>query len=311
MAVVFLLRMATHSLVQLDDSDLGRIHALIAPIFPELECAVREKILGRGLDGLAQAWGARAGDGRLIGVAAYCGQWLRLLVVQPNSRRTGIGHALLKHCESALRACGKTRMRLFDEPGNYASPGIELNHEAAIAWFGRRGFVKRGENNNLLIDVVGNQAIDADRFAERVQSCADRGYQIVRVAASSPSVLKEKTIELAVSFLLAWGFEVSKALVAEPGAVFVAREHSSGKLVAFAAHDGNNRGMGWFGPAGTVEQHRGQGLGAALLIGCLIDIGDHGHRQANIAWIGPREFYRRVVGIVGERRFVTMEKTLS
>jgi hypothetical protein len=80
--------------------------------------------------------------------------------------------------------------------------------------------------------------------------------------------------------------------------------------VAFAAHDGNNAGLGWFGPAGTLPAHRGRGLGAALLLQCLLDVAEAGHEAGVIAWIGPREFYERTVGAVDDRMFVVMEKPL-
>src|SRR5262249_14985868 len=85
----------------------------------------------------------------------------------------------------------------------------------------------------------------------------------------------------------------------------------AGGIVAFACHDGNNRGLGWFGPAGTAEAHRGQGLGEALLVPCLLDIAATGHAEGTIAWIGPRRFYEEKVGARADRRFVVLEQILS
>ena len=82
-----------------------------------------------------------------------------------------------------------------------------------------------------------------------------------------------------------------------------------GIYCAFAAHDGNNRGLGWFGPTGTWPAHRGQGLGEALLLACLVDVAAS-HAQCEVAWIGPRPFYDKVAGIASERRFVTFTKPL-
>ena len=79
---------------------------------------------------------------------------------------------------------------------------------------------------------------------------------------------------------------------------------------AFAAHDGNNRGLGWFGPTGTWPAHRGKGLGEALLMACLVDVGAERSR-CEVAWIGPRPFYDKVAGIVDDRHFVVLAKSLS
>ena len=76
---------------------------------------------------------------------------------------------------------------------------------------------------------------------------------------------------------------------------------------AFAAIDGNNTGLGWFGPAGTWPAHRGKGLGEHLLLRCLVDAADD-HDVCEVAWIGPRAFYERVAGTAGGRRFVVLTK---
>jgi hypothetical protein len=85
----------------------------------------------------------------------------------------------------------------------------------------------------------------------------------------------------------------------------------AGELAAFAAHDGNNSGLGWFGPAGTLDPHRRRGLGEALLVACLVDVAATGLAQCTVAWVGPRDFYERAAGIAGERRFVVLGKDLA
>ena len=80
--------------------------------------------------------------------------------------------------------------------------------------------------------------------------------------------------------------------------------------VAFAAADGNNQGLGWFGPAGTDIAHRGKRLGEALLVRCLEDV--RGLPEAGvIAWIGPKAFYAKTVGAVDDRRFVTWSRPMT
>jgi hypothetical protein len=83
-----------------------------------------------------------------------------------------------------------------------------------------------------------------------------------------------------------------------------------GAIVAFAAHDGNNRGLGWFGPGGTVPAHRRFGLGLALLVRSLLDVAAAGHADAIVPWVGPEDFYARAVGAVTDRHFVVLERPL-
>jgi GNAT superfamily N-acetyltransferase len=82
-----------------------------------------------------------------------------------------------------------------------------------------------------------------------------------------------------------------------------------GQYCAFAAHDGNNAGLGWFGPTGTWPAHRGNGLGEAVLVACLVDVAA-AHEHCEVAWIGPRPFYDKVAGVASDRRFVLLVKTL-
>jgi GNAT superfamily N-acetyltransferase len=104
-----------------------------------------------------------------------------------------------------------------------------------------------------------------------------------------------------------WPFELARALGGDPPGVHVAI--GDGAYCAFAAHDGNNRGLGWFGPTGTWPAHRGRGLGEALLLACLVDVAAH-HAQCEVAWLGPRPFYDKVAGIAADRRFVVLTRAL-
>jgi predicted N-acetyltransferase YhbS len=105
-----------------------------------------------------------------------------------------------------------------------------------------------------------------------------------------------------------WALEAGRALDGPRRALhmaFVDGDYAA--PVAFAAADGNNQGLGWFGPAGTDPGHRGKKLGEALLLRCLEDV--RGLPEGGvIAWIGPKEFYAKACGAADDRRFVTLER---
>ena len=111
-------------------------------------------------------------------------------------------------------------------------------------------------------------------------------------------------------FSPAWAFEVERALEFEPSGVHIALRREDGDLAAFAAHDGNNQGLGWFGPGGTFEAHRRRGLGEGLLVACLVDIANAGLSTCTVAWIGPRGFYERAAGVRSDRFYTVMRKDL-
>ncbi|MGN6108713.1 MAG: GNAT family N-acetyltransferase [Kofleriaceae bacterium] len=262
-----------------------------------------EKLFGDGPGGPARALGAWQ-SGELAGVAAVAGDRIRVLAVRPSARRRGIGGALLDACTSAARASGVERLRAVDQPGNYLAPGIDERNAETIGWLERRGWQRIGEPRvNVLIDVRGNPRVSAERAGELAQRAAARGYEVRRARPDEHALLAA----IANEFGGSWPFEVQRALGAAPAGVHVAVRDAA--YCAFAAHDGNNRGLGWFGPTGTWPAHRGQGLGEALLLACLVDVAAH-HPQCEVAWIGPRGFYDKVAGVAGERRFIALARAL-
>jgi GNAT superfamily N-acetyltransferase len=136
------------------------------------------------------------------------------------------------------------------------------------------------------VALAGNPLVSLERAAALEADLRTRGYAVRRAAAAdAPSLLPW----IAAHFTDGWAFEVGRALELEPLAVHVAVHGAQGAVVAFAAHDGNNRGLGEFGPAGTLPAHRGQGLGAALLVRSLLDVAAAGHADSVILWVAPGE----------------------
>lgn len=279
-----------------------------------------EKLFGPGPTSAAQAFAAWEGS-ELIGVASFAARWLRLIAVAPRARKRGAGSALLAAVEAAARADGQSRLSALDQPGNYLAPGVDERNTDALAWLAKRGFTRRDEiRTNILIDVRGNPRVTPQRAADAAARAAADGYEVRRARPADRRALLDA---IAKEFGGAWPYEVERALGHIPAIVppdarastteVVPAVHvaiKEGAFVAFAAHDGNNRGLGWFGPTGTWPAHRGHGLGEAVLLACLVDVAAE-HSQCEVAWIGPRPFYEKVAGIAGERRFIALTKPLT
>ncbi|HEY1552287.1 MAG TPA: GNAT family N-acetyltransferase [Kofleriaceae bacterium] len=262
----------------------------------------REKLFGAGPVGTPHAFAAYEGD-VLVGVAGVCARWLRVLAVDPSARRRGIGSELLATCERHARDGGEPRLRALDQPGNYLAPGIDERNAETIAWLAKRGWQRNGDARcNVLIDVHNNPRVTQARADELADAARARGYEIRRAVAGEAALLAA----VGAGFGGAWPFELACALEHSPAGVHVALK--AGVYCAFAAHDGNNRGLGWFGPTGTWPEHRGQKLGEALLVACLVDVA-RDHDRCEVAWIGPRPFYEKVAGIAAERTFAAMAKS--
>src|SRR5262249_36582770 len=69
---------------------------------------------------------------------------------------------------------------------------------------------------------------------------------------------------------------------------------ASGELRGFACYESTRRNF--FGPMGVAAPARGEGIGSALLLGCLHAMAGLGYAYAIIGGVGPAEFYPRVVG---------------
>jgi len=263
-----------------------------------------EKLFESGPASVPLPFAAFSERNELVGVAAVAGRWLRVLAVVPGARGRGAGSALLRACEDAARGAGETRLRTLDEPGNYLAPGIDIRNTHAIAWLERRGYQRAGEpRTNVLVPVRNNPRVTPARAAELAAACAAKGYEVRRALPDEPALLAA----VASEFGGAWPFELARALGHAPPGVHVALK--DGTYCAFAAHDGNNRGLGWFGPTGTWPAHRGNGLGEALLVACLVDVAAE-HSHCEVAWIGPRPFYEKVAGISSDRQFAVLQRAL-
>jgi GNAT superfamily N-acetyltransferase len=292
--------------VELARSDLAAARGVLADAcaFDRAAEVADEKLFEPGPTTTPRAFGVSI-DGELVGVAAIAGRWLRVLAVTRAARRRGAGSALLAACEDVARVAGEPRVRALDEPGNYLAPGVDARDVDTLGWLDRRGWRRVGEPRcNIAIAVRGNPRVDPRRADELTAAAATRGYTIRRARADERALVDA----VASEFGGAWPFEISRALAGDPPGVHVAIGGDG--YCAFAAHDGNNRGLGWFGPTGTWPAHRGKGLGEALLLACLIDVAT-AHERCEVAWIGPRPFYERAAGIVDERRFIAIAKELT
>ena len=125
------------------------------------------------------------------------------------------------------------------------------------------------------------------RTRRRARRTRDRVRLQIRRARIDETALLDA---VATGFGGAWPFKFARALEDAPGGVHVATR--DGAHCAFAAHDGNNRGLGWFGPTGTWPGHRGKGLGEALLLACLVDVA-RDHERCEIRVDRPEALLRK------------------
>ena len=159
------------------------------------------------------------------------------------------------------------------EPGNYFTPGVS---EDVAKFFRKRGYVETARTQNLSAPTIGEQrAASSERDA--VLAFIERTFGPI------------------------WRFEASKART-------IFHIEDRGEIAGFSTHEANNRGLGFFGPTGVAEAHRGQGLGRALLLASLADLRRLGYDRAVIPWTDAIEFYRKTCRARIEHRFVILRR---
>jgi len=252
--------------------DLQRIVKLLARANDAPHDLVRvaeEKCFGRGFEGEAVA----TVYGDFEGMAVTCGKHLRLIAVDRQRRRRGIGRALLHDAES------RGAQVIAAEPGNYFTPGVVASDHASLAFFQSLGCGETARTQNLEAELSGAQAILPARSDRRedVLDFIDHYFGPI------------------------WRFEASL------GATIFYVEHE-GQIAGFSTHDANNRGLGFFGPTGVAPQWRGRGFGRQLLLASLADLSRRGYRRAVIPWTEAIDFYRKACGAVISHHFVILRR---
>jgi GNAT superfamily N-acetyltransferase len=263
--------------------DLPRIAALFAGANDEpydLDRVAEEKCFGAGVSGDAEV--RIYGD--FAGVSVTCGKALRILAVDREKRRRGIGSALLHEAEA------RGARVVAAEAGNYFTPGVVASDTAMIEFFTRRRYKEIARTQNLVAEVADGEW----------------GVGVVRAT----HVTRDRVLAfIEKEFGRIWRFETSHAFENDPATLLYVE--ADGEIAGFAAHEANNRGLGFFGPTGVARAHRGRGLGALLLRASLADLRRLGYERVIIPWTDAIDFYRKACGAVVSDHFVTLARVID
>lgn len=207
--------------------------------------------------------------GDFEGISVTCGKYLRILAVDRGQRGHGIGTELLEDAES------RGAWVVAAEPGNYFTPGVS---ESLVPFFTKRGYHETARTQNMVVDKLPETIPDdVHRDGEKTLAFIEREFGPV------------------------WRFEASRAPV-------IFSVEADGEIAGFSTHEGNNRGLGSFGPLGVAKKHRGKALGWRLLTASLADLRGLGYSRAIIPWTDAISYYRKGCGARVEQQFVILRR---
>jgi len=243
--------------------------------------------------------GAPDGAGAVAAVVRRVGDetvgFVRLVAVAPEARRRGVGRSLLSAAETWMVERGATRLAAGGEAPFYLWPGVDVTATAALCLFEAAGYEDAGAALNLSCALPASpppppSPLPGGVVVRRVAEEADAGAVRALVDREWPW----------------WRPELDRGI--DAGSChggFVER----GEAAGFACHSVNR--AGWVGPIGTDPAAQRGGVGAALMGAVCADLAAAGHRQAEVAWIGPAGFYVRTVGASVSRVFAPRVKRLG
>lgn len=96
------------------------------------------------------------------------------------------------------------------------------------------------------------------------------------------------------NFSEGWASECEKTFSTLPVTSYIAVR--DGKILGFACYEATCKNF--FGPTGVLQEARGSGIGAALLLRSLESLREQGYAYAVIGGVGPADFYSKVAGAV-------------
>lgn len=202
-----------------------------------------------------------------LGTARQRGN-IRLLMVASGQQQRGLGRELLGAAEALLRARGVTTIRLAGGVPRYLWPGIDITNESALALARSAGFRVHGHAVNMALDT-------------RFRAPAPDGVAVHPAHAVDVVRLRDFVASL-------WPLWLTEFDIAAAQATLVGA-WAGDRPVGFIAH--STMRQGWIGPMGTDPDHQNQGIGVALLAAVCTDLAERGRDSADIAWVGPVDYF--------------------
>ena len=130
--------------------------------------------------------------------------------------------------------------------------------------------------------------VDLPDIGNTLEALAQKGIVIRRPIAPEKSIIHDWVHQHFSEF---WANETEVAFSRQPVSCFIAQKGN--EILGFACYE--TTAKAFFGPTGTIEKARGQGIGKVLLIKALEALKEMGYAYGIIGGVGPEEYYKKTV----------------
>ncbi|MGD9897638.1 MAG: GNAT family N-acetyltransferase [Calditrichaceae bacterium] len=226
--------------------------------------------------------------------------FLKLFAVSAAHRHKGIAKNLYEILDEKFRNSGVKSVKITTIPDNYYMPGIDSRYSDALAFIRSLGFSMIAESMNLVV-TLQEQNFDTTPDERNFNK---QNYYFSRVTYEQ----RDEIISFLAENFKECLKEGERVYFSYPVSMHIVREGN--KIAGFAAHNTNNFGSGWFGPAGVIPEIKSRDLDVVLLKRCLQDMKEWEMNQAVIPDVTKISFYEAHAMAKEDRKFIKFEKKL-
>lgn len=201
--------------------------------------------------------------------------WISLIAVDKDYQRQGIGTGLWAQVKAYFQARGATAALISTYAPNYFVPGVDLAaYPGAVEFFKSQGFQVPVTVLSMDSPLVNLET--PEWIKEKEAKLISEG---ITFDTFQPKYILPLLEHLKTIFPGDWQRYLRESMVRitlgefDRGQVYIAMHGD--KCLGFCQHDGER-----FGPFGTDDKERGRGIGAVLLLKCLMDMKRNGFHNA-------------------------------
>lgn len=225
--------------------------------------------------------------GFMVGVVRGNEAWLKLLAVDQEHRRSGVGSMMLAEIEALFQLDGAERVHILNCSPYYFMPGLDPRYTEALCFLQSHGYSAERYVHNMEVDLTAGNFDTAPAESK----LAKDGFKIRRLEHKEEQTFYEWMLG---TWSQNWTTEACNSLKNTPITTCIALD-SDDNICGFATYD-VTMFRGGFGPTGVEERLRGLGIGKVLFLRCLQDMKARGYPRCEIGWVGPISFYAHTAG---------------